>query len=218
MIFFSDFLSTMNSMWNLIEYLYNRFIMKICKQTQRAKMKGVIAWLSSWEKAKQSQWVCDVLLSLIEKHDFQTIALYHALPDELDLRWVIDGCLKQKKNLLLPRIREGVMEFCQMSSLEDLSIGNFGIQEPSQSLDSWDKDIDLIIVPGRAFDRKWGRLGRGWGFYDKYLYFQKFQKIQKDQKKNLPLVIWACFREQVVDDVPMEEWDVRMDKVLFVEK
>lgn len=96
---------------------------------------------------------------------------YWAMASEIDLRPVIDAALRQEKALLLPRCEEnGTMTARQVYRLEDLRPGAFGIWEPGPELpEAAAERIDLILVPAMAYDRKGHRLGRGKGYYDRFL-------------------------------------------------
>ena len=74
--------------------------------------------------------------------------------------------------------------------------------------------MDLIIIPGLAFTPKGHRLGRGKGYYDKFLHSMAMYKIEKEHD-------WAtvalAFKEQVIDDLPVEPTDYLIDQVLYTE-
>ena len=86
---------------------------------------------------------------------------------------------------------------------EDMVLGPFGIWEPIQSAPPVAIDeIDLIVVPGVAFDRSGGRIGQGGGFYDRLL--QHYQGVS----------VGLAFSCQMYDQLPMNEWDRSVDIVL----
>ncbi len=133
----------------------------------------------------------------------QTVVLYHSLPDEPSTHTLIDE-LQQEKVVLLPRVvNDTEMELRAYAGVDDLKIGAFGILEPCGLLFTDYTSIDLIIVPGMAFDRAGHRLGRGRGYYDRFL--SRTRDIYK---------IGVCFPFQLADNVPTEETDVTMDEVI----
>lgn len=67
-------------------------------------------------------------------------------------------------------------------------------------------EIDAVVVPGVAFTKDGARMGRGKGFYDKYLSKNEFRALK----------IGVCFKEQVLDGLPVEPHDVKMDVVIYV--
>lgn len=134
------------------------------------------------------------------------IALYHGVAPEVLTRPFLQNILKEKK-IYLPKVgalwRRMTLRRVRSCS-SDLVRGAYGIMEPKASCSRRSAcGMDLLIIPGVAFDRKGGRLGRGGGYYDKLLSDAK--KVTK---------IGLCFREQLVKKVPMTARDVRMDKVI----
>jgi 5-formyltetrahydrofolate cyclo-ligase len=87
----------------------------------------------------------------------------------------------------------------------DLVPGKHGIGQPSPDCpDLPPEQVDVILVPGIAFDSTCARLGRGAGFYDRFLADPRVRAVK----------IGVAFDEQIVDAVPMDRWDVRLDAVV----
>ena len=95
------------------------------------------------------------------------------------------------------------MNFYDIS--KGVEIGSFGIMEPTSTLPIEPSEIDAIVVPGVAFTREGARLGRGKGFYDKYLSRKGFRAH----------TIGVCYPCQVVDTIPSEEHDKMLDEVVW---
>lgn len=130
------------------------------------------------------------------------VLAYWSMPDEV---FTHDFICKwsDEKIFLLPCVRGSELDIRCFSGVENLEPGEgFAIPEPVGELfTDWNR-IDLILVPGMAFDKQGNRLGRGKGYYDKIL-------------KHIPAYkIGLCFDFQEVPNVPMEEFDVRMDQVI----
>jgi 5-formyltetrahydrofolate cyclo-ligase len=100
--------------------------------------------------------------------------------DEIDTHGILQQILRDSKTLCLPYCEAGQMHFVPVQDLkQDLAPGTFGIMEPVESLRktylekephiSTPTVPDILLIPGRAFDEHGGRIGRGKGFYDKYL-------------------------------------------------
>ena len=87
--------------------------------------------------------------------------------------------------------------------MQDLQAGAFGILEPTGKLFTDYEKIDVVVVPGMAFDKEGHRLGRGKGYYDRFL-----AKIRNTYK------IGLCFPWQLVDNVPTDEHDILMDEIM----
>lgn len=134
----------------------------------------------------------------------QTIAVFSALPGEVDLTEIIAA--NPGRRWVWPRVEADDLHFHQVENPDlQLMPGAFGVREPSPGLPVIPVDgIDAFFCPGLAFDRRGGRLGRGRGFYDRML-----AKAQPGALK-----IGLCFPWQIVTDTFSEEHDVHMDEVL----
>ena len=107
----------------------------------------------------------------------------------------------QKKRLLLPVVKGEELELKEFQG--QLHEGTFGIQEPEgETFEAFDQ-IELVVVPGMAFDKEGKPLGRGKGFYDRLL-----PKLTNAKK------IGICFPYQLVDTVPTDAQDIPMDKII----
>lgn len=131
----------------------------------------------------------------------KVVCLYHSLPDEVCTHYLIEE-LSRSKIVLLPSIVNGVIELHKYSAQSGLNEGLYGIKESQGKVFSDLDKIDLVVVPGMAFDRLGNRLGRGKGYYDKFLSKVKAYKIG------------LCFPFQLVDQVPHDEHDISVDKVI----
>jgi 5-formyltetrahydrofolate cyclo-ligase len=138
--------------------------------------------------------------------DASTIAVFHALPGEVDLTEIT----RQHRNRrwVYPRIAGADLVFHHVNEpADDLVPGAMGILEPSADLPVIPThEIDAFFCPGLAFDTRGGRLGRGKGFYDRLL-----SRSRPDALK-----IGICFPDQLVADTFAEAHDIPMDLVLTV--
>lgn len=136
--------------------------------------------------------------------DCRIVMLYCALPDEVPTLSLIDGLVAQGKTVVLPRVVSDTdMELRHYTGPHDLQTGAFGILEPTGRLFTDYATIDVAIIPGMAFDAAGHRLGRGKGYYDRFL-----SRIPHAYK------IGLCFSWQMVDCVPSDQHDVVMDTVV----
>ncbi|MDD2411923.1 MAG: 5-formyltetrahydrofolate cyclo-ligase [Bacteroidales bacterium] len=154
------------------------------------------------QRSEQSHFV----VNEIEKHpDFlksNIVMAYWAMKDELDLS---DLILKwqDKKQFLLPCVNGDELEIRRFQGLDSLAAGTaFGILEPIGDLFTDYKSIDLVLVPGLAFDSNNNRMGRGKAYYDKFLV------------KTNAVKMGVCFDFQFVESVPVSAFDVKMDAVM----
>ena len=135
--------------------------------------------------------------------DAQVVLAYYSLPDEVDSHRLLDELVSAGKTVLLPIIvGEGRLELRCYTGPHNLAEVPFHIMEPvGQSFTDF-ADIDVALIPGVAFDAKGHRLGRGKGFYDRFL----------------PLLtcptIGVCFDFQRVETVPSDEHDFIIDIVV----
>ncbi|WP_294616767.1 5-formyltetrahydrofolate cyclo-ligase [uncultured Bacteroides sp.] len=146
------------------------------------------------------------ILAALEAHPAfraaNIILLYHSLPDEVDTHGFIRKWSMEKR-ILLPVVAGDDLELRAYTGPADLAIGAYGIEEPTGALFTDYAAIDLVVVPGVAFDRNGNRLGRGKGYYDRLL-----PRIPAAYKAGI------CFPFQVVEEVPAEPFDIRMDEVI----
>jgi 5-formyltetrahydrofolate cyclo-ligase len=133
-----------------------------------------------------------------------TIMAFAALKDEPNVDPVLTEILRLGKTLVLPKCGErGNMTAHRVRDLSELVSGAYGIREPKDTAPVVPKtEIDLILVPGVAFDREGGRLGRGKGYYDRFLADFSGRTLG------------VCFAAALVPQVPTEPWDRRMDGVV----
>lgn len=134
----------------------------------------------------------------------QTILMYYSLDDEVNTHEVINELVGQGKNVLLPAVVDDTrMELREYHGPHDLESGFFHLLEPVGKVFTDYNSIDVAVVPGMAFDSRHNRLGRGKGYYDRFL-------------SQIPAVykIGICFDFQKLPGIPAEENDVKMDEVL----
>jgi 5-formyltetrahydrofolate cyclo-ligase len=134
--------------------------------------------------------------------------VYVSKEDEVDTIGLITDLLKSGKRVVVPVVDEekGELIPCEISALGELAVGTFGVMEPdlknARIVNT--EEIDLVVVPGRAFDKRCNRLGRGKGYFDRFL--KRFGGRGK--------VIGLAFSEQVFDSIPADENDVKTDIVV----
>jgi 5-formyltetrahydrofolate cyclo-ligase len=147
----------------------------------------------------------EVLASLESRRDFReaaTVLLYHSLPDEVRTWDFVDRWCGSKR-VLLPVVVGDDLELRLYTGRDSLRLGMYNILEPVGPLFTDYDSIDLAVIPGVAFTRDGVRLGRGKGYYDRLL-----------PRINSPK-IGICFPFQILDFIPTESFDVRMDDVVY---
>jgi 5-formyltetrahydrofolate cyclo-ligase len=159
------------------------------------------------EKKKKDEIIKGKLLSLQEFKTAGTIAFYVSFASEVDTKALIDEALATGKRVVVPVIVEDNLEMCEIESREaDLAEGPCGILQPDKCRNKpFPKDqIDLIIVPGVAFSKAGARLGRGRGFYDRFL-----KSLPRRIKR-----IGLAYDLQIIEDLPTTPHDIPVDVVI----
>jgi 5,10-methenyltetrahydrofolate synthetase len=154
--------------------------------------------------ARLSEDIVRKLQGITASRDVQTVMAYWPLSDEVDIRPLVDQLAAQGVSVVLPKVTgDETMELRHYASREDLEEGAFHIMEPvGEPFIAFDQ-IDFALVPGMAFDAAGHRLGRGKGYYDRFL------SAHPDIYK-----IGVCFPFQRVAEVSSEAHDVVMDEVI----
>jgi 5-formyltetrahydrofolate cyclo-ligase len=150
-------------------------------------------------KKELSTIIVNKLMSLDIYKEARVIALYNSLDSEVDTSYLINESMNNKL-VLLPKIINNKMLFIVINKDTLYEKSNIGVMEPIG--DIYNGIIDLIIVPGLSFDSNLNRLGFGMGYYDKYLSNNNIYKIG------------LCFDEQIIDLVPTNDLDIKMDMVI----
>lgn len=134
-----------------------------------------------------------------------TVLLYYPLPDEVDVRPLLQMALQAGHRVLLPVVVGDDLELRLYQGEDSLRAGAYNIMEPVGPLFPPEAygQIELAIVPGMAFDAAGHRLGRGKGYYDRLL-----PRLASAYK------VGVCYPFQFIADVPSEEHDVAMNEVV----
>jgi 5-formyltetrahydrofolate cyclo-ligase len=156
------------------------------------------------EREARSRALTSRLVRMAELEEAATVMTYVTLKSEVDTLPLIRECLRRGKRVAAPRvIGPHDMEAVAVADPDlDLEPGSWGIREPRAGLEPLDPLVmDIVVVPGCAFDLRGARLGYGGGFWDRYLL-----RLRPDAT-----VVGACFAEQIFERVPAEPHDVGMD-------
>jgi 5-formyltetrahydrofolate cyclo-ligase len=137
------------------------------------------------------------------------VALFATLSGEVDTRPLVELARRDGKRILFPRMLEGrTLEFAVAEEIGSLRPGRYGVLEPDhQSQVETLTGNAIVFVPGVAFDREGGRLGRGAGYYDRAL-------GALAGRSRRPQFVGVGFESQIVSSVPMDSLDLRLDVVV----
>jgi len=158
----------------------------------------------------RKEWDGIIMRKLIKSNYYsksKIIFTFVSFGTEVDTHEIIRYALKDGKTVCVPKIpsKERGIEVFEIKGFEDLKAGYYNILEPVEGCKRIEgEDIDLILMPGVAFDREGGRIGYGGGFYDRFL---------KDIKKPIPKIALA-YGIQLVEKVPAYDFDVKIDGII----
>jgi 5-formyltetrahydrofolate cyclo-ligase len=173
---------------------------------EKKELRTLIKTLKKQHTKEQLLEQSEQILAKLERHpDFikaEKVMLYSALPDEVQTQAFLEKW-HLKKTIILPTVVGDDIIPVEFGKDTAFAVGDFNILEPQN--EPYTGDFDLIVVPGVAFDRKGNRIGRGRGYYDRFL--SKHLNVKR---------IGICFDFQLVDEVPTEPFDILMDEVISV--
>ena len=177
------------------------------KTKLRSKMNKKLLSLSDLEIREMSKRSCDALIASDAYNEALVVMFYLSLPHEVATSRVILDAWQKGKTVAVPKVswQQRNMIAVEISSLDtEISVSHSGFQNPITGIPVPIGDIDLVVSPGLAFDRDGGRLGRGGAYYDRFLSSDKFKAIK----------CGLAFDLQLVDTVPVEEHDIKMDYIV----
>lgn len=155
----------------------------------------------------KNRMICERLLSLDEFRNASVIFFFASFRTEVDTTEMIKASFSSGKRVLLPKVdkdRHGLLLF-EIRDFGELAPGYMGIPEPPDSEKQMSiTDADIVIIPGAGFDAAGNRIGYGGGYYDRLL-----SGLQKD----IP-VIAPAYEEQIVDSLPSEPHDSRVQMIV----
>ena len=181
----------------------DEFLIRQEKADLRNEMRAVRASLTVQEQRRTARLLLERLEAWSLWKKAETVMAYAAVRGEADLTPALQSLWREGRRVVLPRCEGKRLAALAVRGPEELSPGYMGIPEPKAVCTAVDPDeIDLILVPGLAFDRSGGRLGQGAGYYDRFL--------PLTHGFRLGVAHAAC----VVGRVPADPWDCRMDAIL----
>lgn len=181
------------------------------KSATRASLKESLASITEQDRLIASDAIASQVESLADYQDATTILVYASMPSELSLDMLIERAITGGKVICVPAVDWEIktMSAVQIESLDNnLQIGRYGLRTPCRDCKPLpDAQISLALIPGLGFDPQGNRLGRGAGFYDRWI----GDRLKSGQP--LPLV-GVCFDEQLVERIPTDPHDQPMDRVV----
>lgn len=174
------------------------------KKQLRKAVSAILRALPDAYKTAASESIANLVLALPEYRNALSVFLYVAMPTEPDTGAILAAALADGKTVCVPKcIGKHEMLAVRIRSTDDLAPGAYGILEPVDCSETIEPAaIDLILVPCVSASRDGRRLGHGAGYYDRFL------------EGNADKTLCLCFRKAMRDDIPMEENDVYMHRVI----
>ena len=184
----------------LFPFLTNSFEIDEEKKRIRFDIKHLKESLTVNEKEKAAEQVFGKIEAFPEFKAAKTVMIYWASPDELPTQNFIKKW-KDEKLIILPAVKGRKLRLKRYTSEANMVQHKLGIWEPDLT-ENFEGIIDLAIVPGVAYDLKKNRLGRGKGYYDRFF------------KRKKTLKIGVGFDFQIIDLVPVNSHDKRLDRII----
>lgn len=162
------------------------------------------------DKDAISRGIVARFMALPEYAAARTVMFYVDVRSEVRTRHDLENALASGKRIVVPYCVDGELELFHLENMAELETGMYKILEPRADLRTVAakriaiEELDLVMVPGVAFDRRGARTGHGKGYYDKLL---------EHARRDTPLVALA-FECQMFDEIPTEEHDIFMDKII----
>jgi 5-formyltetrahydrofolate cyclo-ligase len=182
-------------------------------QTRKAEIrrKAHDARNAQENKDELSRAICERFISLPQYVSAGTVMFYVDVRAEVRTRQSLPSALEHGKRIIVPWCNsEGQLELFHLESMDELAIGMYKILEPREDLRTLPAkqvavdELDLVMVPGVAFDRSGARMGHGKGYYDKLL---------ENARADTPLVALA-FECQLFPEIPTQDHDIFMDMII----
>ncbi len=185
------------------------------KKKQALRRAAYTARAAQPEKETHSHKICDTFFELSDYQQADTIMLYLDCRTEVQTTQFVLQQLSGEKRIVIPYCTQdeqgdNKLGLWHLESLDELVPGMWNILEPPK--DRWNEagkevdpqSIDLIMVPGVAFDPQGGRLGNGGGYYDRLLC-----SVASDT-----MLIGVGFASQIFDQIPMDKYDIYLDRII----
>jgi 5-formyltetrahydrofolate cyclo-ligase len=178
------------------------------KADRRADMRRVLAAMAPEDRRERASLATRRLVGLDVFRKATVVMLYMAMETELDTTAIALRAFQLGKVVCVPRVdwERRDMHAVEVSSFDDhiMEVDEHGVRMPVGGRLVVPETIDLVIVPALAYDPSGNRLGRGGGYYDRFL-----SRLRRSATK-----VGLAFDVQIIDEVPVEERDVQVDMIV----
>jgi len=177
------------------------------KAQARREIERRIRLLTPQQRAVNNARIASALAALPEFSGAGTVMLYMSIGDEVDTLPVVERALAQGKNVALPKVdlKAKTMAAWRITDIgRGIAAGTFGIPEPALPDVVDPADIDFCLVPARGFDTLGNRLGRGGGYYDRFMAAPGFRAVR----------CGVAFDFQLLENLPQEPHDLPVNIIV----
>ncbi|KAJ8717078.1 hypothetical protein PYW08_005477 [Mythimna loreyi] len=205
------------STWHIMSCKMSKVTPNPAKALLRTEIAARIAALTTEEKKRQSEIVYNKVINHPWYKSANRIALYMSTDQEINTAPIISHIQARGASAFVPQYAGGVMNMLLLEPDDEknMFITRHGIAQHSKNQKRENAvesgGLDLVIAPGVAFSKSGDRCGHGGGYYDKFL-----AKLRSNPE-TAPKVVAVAFSCQVVDDVPTNEQDQKVDAVIYAE-
>ncbi|WP_332448198.1 5-formyltetrahydrofolate cyclo-ligase [Sphaerochaeta sp.] len=173
------------------------------KHLLRTQLKHLERTMRGHDFSLEDEASCRALLSSTLYQTAQWIFAFHPLDSEVNILPVLEDARKHKHLALPVCMADGTMQFHPFDPQQDMHKSALGILEPERTHEVFPDHTTLLIIPAMAYTKFHERLGRGKGYYDRYL------SIWRDAA-----TLGICRSHQLQNALPLQAWDMQVDKVL----
>jgi len=176
------------------------------KKEIRKKMLEIRNRIEPEIKIQKDEKIALKFMEFLKKRSVKSVLLYASFRGEVDTWRIFEYCKRLSIKIAFPKVKEKNLELYWINDRSQLTPGYKSILEPYSDEKANIEDIEVIAVPGLAFDRNCFRIGYGGGFYDKLL------------SKKKGLAVGLAYEEQILDTLPTEAHDVKVDMIITDER
>lgn len=176
------------------------------KQELRKICLASRAQLGPEMRQESSNEITRRLTQLTSWHNRKVIMCFLTINSEVETSAIVEQAWREGKTVVVPKVEGKKLLCCELTSWNQLAPGTFGVPEPIEPVLVEPMELELVLVPGLAFDPAGRRLGYGAGFFDRLL------------KKTRALRIGLAYSCQILDHLPEEANDCRVEEIITEKK
>lgn len=188
--------------------LFTQKTISFRKKEIRKKMLKLRNEMEQTIRDKKDEKITLKFAEFLMSKETKSVLLYASYGSEVNTEKIFYFCQQHAIKTAFPKVLERVktLELYWVNNLEQLSSGYKSILEPERGAKASIEEIEVIVVPGIAFDINCYRIGYGGGFYDRLLQYKK------------GLSIGLAYEEQIIEQIPIEDFDRKVDMIITDER